>query len=478
MLTTLTYSVRWVNEVETSLRHHQQRRDTHVYPLARGRVKRFVTARYHTSVARVLLISIDGLAHFYWDDPAARMPVLRGLAERGALAAGMATVFVSTTWPSHVSLVTGVSPRAHGVVSNHILNRATARAEDFTGDPVYDAADLVRAPTIYDRAHAAGRRTAAIDWPATRRAASLDFNLPFFKSQQVFEAHTGARVWAELAELGYPIERQGEWAELPRRFLKDAMVADLAADVLRRHAPDLLLVHFLCADSHQHLYGPRSPEAYWAIAYIDGLVGRVVAALGDDGLDRTSVVVVSDHGFLPVTREIRPNVRLRRRGVLRVDADGGLAHAQARFVMNHGAGWLYALDGDHARLARDLRAELAALEGVSAVWTPDEFAALGLPTPDESARAGDLLLEAAPGFMFSDEARGDEEHGPPRYRGTHGQRPLHADNHALFLAAGRGVRRGVRLGPITSRDVAPTVAALLGLSPAPAEGRVLGEALG
>ena len=158
---------------------------------------------------RVILISIDGLAHFYWTDPAARMPVLRGLAERGAVADGMATVFISTTWPSHVSLVTGVGPRAHGVVANHILNRATGRAEDLTGDPVYDAADLVRAPTIYDRAHAAGLRTAAIDWPATRRAASLDFNLPFFKNQRVFETHTAPAVWAELRRARLPDRAPG-----------------------------------------------------------------------------------------------------------------------------------------------------------------------------------------------------------------------------------------------------------------------------
>jgi predicted AlkP superfamily pyrophosphatase or phosphodiesterase len=402
--------------------------------------------------------------------------VLRALAERGAVADGMATVFVSTTWPAHVSLVTGVGPRTHGVVSNHVLNRRTGRAEDFTGDPVYDAADLVWAPTIYDRAHAAGLRTAAVDWPATRRAASLDFNLPFFKSQAIFEAHTAPAVWKELAALGYPVERQGEWAELPRRFLKDAMVADVAIDVLRRHAPDLLLVHFLCADSHQHLYGPRSPEAYWAITYIDGLVGRLLDALGADGLDRTSVVVVSDHGFLPVSREVRPNVRLRRRGVLRVNAAGEVESAEARFVMNHGAGWVYGLDGDRG-LVRNLRTELATLEGVSGVWAPEEYGALGLPTPAENPRAGDLLLEAAPGFMLSDEARGDEELGAPRYRGTHGQRPLHADNRAIFVAAGRGVRRGTRLGPITSRDVAPTLATLLGLPPAPTEGRALAEML-
>ena len=231
----------------------------------------------------------------------------------------METVFPSTTWPTHVSLVTGVGPSVHGVVGNHVLNRATGRAEDLTGDPIYDAADLIRVPTFYDRAHAAGLRVAAVDWPATRHAASLAFNLPFFKDQAVFEGHTAPAVWRELAALGYPMERQGEWAQLPKRFLKDAMVADVASHVIHRHAPDLLLVHFLCVDSLQHLYGPRSPEAYWALAYVDERIGRLLATLPDP--EETTVFVVSDHGFLPVTREIRPNVRLRTLGLLDVDTD-------------------------------------------------------------------------------------------------------------------------------------------------------------
>jgi arylsulfatase A-like enzyme len=211
---------------------------------------------------------------------------------------------------------------------------------------------------------------------------------------------------------------------------------------------------------------------------IDALVGRVLTSLGPDGLDRTSVVVVADHGFLPVSREIRPNVRLRRRGLLRVGANGAVTDGEARFVMNHGAGWVYTVGGgDQARLGRDLRGELASMEGVAAVWTPDEYEALGLPTPADNPRAGDVLVEAAPGYMLSDETRGEEELGPPRYRGTHGQRPHHEDNHALFVAAGRGIKRGVTLGRITSRDVAPTLTALLDLPPAPAEGRLLGEIL-
>src|SRR5204862_5404478 len=110
---------------------------------------------------RAIILSIDGFAAFYWRDPQARLPTLRRLAARGVVAAGMEAVFPSTTWPTHVSLVTGVRPSLHGVVGNHVLNRATGRAEDLTGDPIYDAAELIRVPTFYDRAHAAGLRVAA-----------------------------------------------------------------------------------------------------------------------------------------------------------------------------------------------------------------------------------------------------------------------------------------------------------------------------
>jgi predicted AlkP superfamily pyrophosphatase or phosphodiesterase len=424
---------------------------------------------------RVILISIDGLAAFYWRDPAARLPTLRRLAERGVVAEGVEAVFPTTTWPTHVSLVTGVSPRVHGVVANHILNRGTRTAEDLTGDPIYDAPALLRAPTIYDRAHASGLSTAAIDWPATRHAPTLDFNLPFFKDQRVFEAHTARAVWEELRGLGYPMHRQGEWAQLPKRFYKDEMVGSVAAHVARRHEPALLLVHFLCVDSFQHLYGPRSPEAYWAIEYVDGLIGRFLASLPAPVAERSAIFVVSDHGFLPSTREIRPNVRLLRLGALRIEDDGRMS-GEARFVMNHGAGALYGLDGD-ARAVAAVAREIARMEGVSAMWTSGEYAALGLPTPADHRQVADAMFEAAPGYSFGDTAVGDDEHGPPKYLGTHGQRPIYPDNAAFFLAAGAGIARGRMLPGIRSRDVAPTVAHMLGLRLEGVEGVLLERAL-
>jgi predicted AlkP superfamily pyrophosphatase or phosphodiesterase len=378
----------------------------------------------------------------------------------------METVFPSTTWPTHASLVTGVSPRAHGVVANHILNRKTLAQEDLTGDPIYDAPDLLRAQTVYDRAHAAGLRTAAIDWPATRNATTLDFNLPFFKDQHVFETQTARGVWEELRALGYPLHRQGEWAQLPKRFFKDEMVGSVAAHVARRHEPNLLLMHFLCVDSLQHLYGPRSPEAYWAIEYVDGLIGRFLDSLPTAIVPETTVFVVSDHGFLPSTREIRPNVRLRRLA----------AQREARFVMNHGAGALYRLGGDDRTLAQ-LASEIEKMEGVSGMWPAGDYAALGLPVPADHPQVADVMFEAAPGYSFGDADAGEDEHGAPKYLGTHGQRPTYADNAAFFLASGAGIARGRALAPITSRDVAPTVAKMLGLTMEAVEGRVLDQAL-
>jgi predicted AlkP superfamily pyrophosphatase or phosphodiesterase len=244
------------------------------------------------------------------------------------------------------------------------------------------------------------------------------------------------------------------------------MVGGVAAHAARRHDPALLLLHFLCVDSFQHLYGPRSPEAYWALEYVDGLIGRFLDSLPDPGLDHTTVFVVSDHGFLPSHREIRPNVTLRKLG----------AQREARFVMNHGAGALYRLEGDLAGL-HQLAREIATLEGVSGMWTAAEYGTLGLPTPGEHHQVADVMFEAAPGYAYGDTAEGENEHGPPKYLGTHGQRPTYGDNAAFFLAAGAGVRRDVALGAIRSRDVAPTVATVLDLRMEAVEGAVLGRML-
>jgi predicted AlkP superfamily pyrophosphatase or phosphodiesterase len=87
------------------------------------------------AVKHVVLVSIDGLAASYFDDPRAEMPALRKLAASGAMAKGMLTSFPSVTWPSHTSLITGVSPARHGVIGNSVWSRKLERSVVYIGDP-------------------------------------------------------------------------------------------------------------------------------------------------------------------------------------------------------------------------------------------------------------------------------------------------------------------------------------------------------
>ena len=79
-------------------------------------------------VRHVVLVSVDGLAATYLDDPKADLPTLRELRQQGASAEGMITTFPSVTWPSHTSLITGTRPKLHGVLANTDVRSAFAEA--------------------------------------------------------------------------------------------------------------------------------------------------------------------------------------------------------------------------------------------------------------------------------------------------------------------------------------------------------------
>src|SRR5436309_10686201 len=74
----------------------------------------------------VILVSVDGLAGFYLDDPKADLPTLRRLAREGARAEGLSCSFPTVTWPNHTTLVTGVPPVKHGVIGNGYFDRKKA----------------------------------------------------------------------------------------------------------------------------------------------------------------------------------------------------------------------------------------------------------------------------------------------------------------------------------------------------------------
>jgi predicted AlkP superfamily pyrophosphatase or phosphodiesterase len=413
--------------------------------------------------APVLLISVDGLGASLLTDATLELPALRSLSRRGAHSAGLRPVFPSVTWPCHSTLITGVPPVRHGVLGNHVLDRASGEIVSHYGDRTDRP---IQVETLCHRAAAAGLTAAAICWPKTRGMMCLADNIPAFYEQELFERHASPALWAELADAGLPVHRYGDWSRQHALGpLQDWLSTAAAEHLVRRRPPDLLLVHFLLVDSFQHDFGVGSAEARWALRYVDGLIGRLLGVLEEAGrLESTVVAVLGDHGFVPVERVALPNASLAADGLLRLDRRGIIAEHDVRTVGNGGAAHVYVTRGpSHDLLVERMRERLATLPGVAAVFGAKEYLALGLPDPAEDATQGDLMLAAAPGWHFGDHAAEELATGP-FHRATHGHLPDDPQLLAGFVAAGPGVAEGARCGRLDALDVAPTLAALLGVA--------------
>ncbi len=430
----------------------------------------------------VVIVSIDGFASYYLNDPRADLPNLRRLAREGAYAHRMVTSFPSLTWTCHTTLVTGVTPARHGVIANRFFDRKTGAEVAFIGDSVFTKDEAVRSPTIYDAAHAAGLKTASVIWPATAGAATLDWAIPDSDREEVHQKHTTPGLAEELDRAGLPIGQLGRWGwEHIHSAARDDLYARIAAYLLEAHEPNLLLVHIITPDGVEHDHGPQSPEAYWAVRYADQRIGEIRAALESPGLrGRASLLVVADHGFAGHNREVRLNALFVREGLIELDAEKKPVRRRAWAVAGGGSAGVYILEPDAASssaLGDRLAVLLEAAEGVETVLRPAEFTKLGLPDPAANPRQADLMVTAKDGYSFASGFAGDVVTKTDWPRGNHGHLPTHPRLGALFVAWGAGVKDRVVLDQVRAIDVAPTAARLLGVKLPSAEGRVLEEVL-
>ncbi|HEU5079534.1 MAG TPA: ectonucleotide pyrophosphatase/phosphodiesterase [Opitutaceae bacterium] len=206
-------------------------------------------ARPFPQIQHVCIISIDGLR----PDRAllADMPNLRKLLKAGSYTFWARTTPNSITLPSHVSMLSGVSPRKHGVEWNRDL--------PFT-EPVYP---LV--PTIFELAKQAGYSTAVI----AGKSKFAIFDKP------------GALTYSAIS----------------KPDSDNAAVAQAATRIIEEHKPDLFFIHFPDVDHFGHKNGWGSPEQLAAIDETDVHLGEIFAAIDRAGIrESTFIIVTADHG--------------------------------------------------------------------------------------------------------------------------------------------------------------------------------------
>jgi hypothetical protein len=402
--------------------------------------------------AQLVLVSAAGLTpERYLAD--AGMPTLAALAAAGVAAAGVEPVVPAAAYPTHATLVTGVAPAQHGVVADRLLGERgvrLARARHASG---------LRAPTLWQRVAEGGGAVAAFDWPTTLGAeiASL---LPDVAPERAGEswqklvarsasAWVAERVEAAPAEVAEP------------GAARDALLVDLACAALSQ-SPRLVLLRLRGAEVALAAEGPRAASVEPAFAQLDWELARLVRCAGRSGrLAETAFVVVGDRALLTTHTAVRPNVWLRGEGLI-----GAQGRWTALARSNGGSAFVYASDARAALQARR-RLEAAAREtNAFRVVSAEEMIQRGA---DPEAWFG---LEAEAGFAFEDDRLGAAL-APARSRAAGGYLREGEDQRTGFVAFGRGVRRGLDVPSMSQLDVAPTLAALLGVKLEPTAGRAL-----
>jgi predicted AlkP superfamily pyrophosphatase or phosphodiesterase len=365
---------------------------------------------------KLVVVSIDGLDYRFLRDADRlhlKIPVLRKMMLRGAVADGVVGVPPTDTWPAVTTLVTGVTPVRHSVMFNDRLDQTS------------------KVTTLWQAAMKAHRKTVLLNWPATT-TTSADFVCP-----QVWEKPEQSDVpFDPISQKCTPglVTRIGSVYPRFTKSLWNDESAIMALDYLLQYEnPDLSLVHLADLDSEEHETGALSIYSRETLENDDELLGQMMTHLHP----HTLVAVVSGNGFETEDHVIRPRVM------------AGPAGVEVK----------YGLIG-----ATDLKAA-AALRKLLPL--KKNGLSREVPMTEVKRYAPDLTgwvaaFATMPGYVAV-ETQGPAV-GPGSHKGVHGLWPTKLNYRSVFVVSGDRVRPGVHLGEISVLDVAPTLASLLGVS--------------
>ncbi|HWP38706.1 MAG TPA: ectonucleotide pyrophosphatase/phosphodiesterase [Gemmatimonadales bacterium] len=368
----------------------------------------------------VILVSIDGYRWDYFDS--IPTPGLARLAREGARAERLVPPFPSKTFPAHYSIVTGLYPEQHGIVSNNMFDPVlNARFSLSDRNAVTDSRWWGGEP-IWVAVERQGGTAAAFFWPGTE---------------------------AEIAGV-----RPTRWKPYDGRVPNFDRVDTVLAWLASSRRPNLVTLYFDDVDGAGHSHGPFSPELVRAVRRVDSALVRLLDGLDSLGiLDSVHVIVTSDHGMIRTSRDrvifLDDYLDLERVDVVDWTPVLGI---WPRGMSEEEI--LAALRNAHPRLQVWRRADVPARFHYS-----------------NHRRIPLIVGHADPGWSIG--TRAQLARDSTRFRGaTHGWDPELRDMGAFFVGRGPRIRRGVVAPPFQSIHVYALLAELLGITPAATEARV------
>jgi predicted AlkP superfamily pyrophosphatase or phosphodiesterase len=244
----------------------------------------------------------------------------------------------------------------------------------------------------------------------------------------------------------------------------DEIKTRFAVEILRAHKPQFMTVHLSSLDESEHDHGPFSSEANAHLEAIDGMLSRLVAAARAND-SKAIAVVASDHGFEALEHRVNLFIPFIQAGLIRMSSD---AAGRASVVSWRAEPWLAGgmaavmlhdpADQRTADRVRGLLARLAADEesGIAEILDQDAIEQRG------AFPGARFLIVMRPGY-YAGSALDGALVTDFKGHGGHGFTPESPEMRSALLIEGAGIARHRDLGVIDMRQIAPTVASLLGV---------------
>src|SRR5687768_3807558 len=364
----------------------------------------------------------DGWRWDYLDR--AQVPRLQALARAGVRSEGLIPPFPSKTFPSHYTIVTGLYPEHHGIISNNMIDARIG--ERFS----------MNAPTSKDPRWWGGEPL----WITVQKQGQIAASM-FWPGSDVEIKSTRPAHW-RLYDGDFPnrdrVAEVLKWLRLPEA-----------------ERPTFITLYFSDVDTVGHDAGPESAEVLDAAADLDREVGALVDGVNALRLQASvHYVIVSDHGMSQTSLErlIPIDNYLDPATVDMIDTSPLLGVWPRTITVDE----VYrALKDKHPALAVYKREDL-----------PRELHFGSHP------RIPPVIGIAADGWTLTTRSQSTEWQQTGRHMGgQHGYDPRLRSMHGLFIASGPQFRTGVTVPAFENVHLYEMMTRVLGLTPAPNDGR-------
>ena len=224
----------------------------------------------------VLLISFDGFRWDYLDRGLS--PNIEKFYNDGIRAMSLQPCFPSKTFPNHYSIITGMYPENHGIISNYF--------KDIKRNQVYRLGDSAQVrnsewylgEAFWETAERNRIKTASYFWPGSE--VHLSYRHPSYFMEYNQQTPYKDRVDGVI-----------NWLKLPKE-----------------KRPHFITLYFEDTDNTGHDFGPDSKEVNESIVRLDNIVKYLDESLKSINFrDSINIIIVSDHGMTSTPKEKRPH---------------------------------------------------------------------------------------------------------------------------------------------------------------------------